>query len=52
MEGKDESGRGLTDTEIVDNILTLIAGGYDTPALTILAALYELQQNKEVTQLQ
>lgn len=51
MEAKDESGSGLTDIEIVDNILTLIAGGYDTSALTIMAVLHELQQNNKVTKI-
>lgn len=48
MEATDESGNGLTDREIEDNILILLAAGYDTTAVTTMSALYELQQNKEV----
>lgn len=51
IEGKDEAGKGLTDPEIEGCILTLIAAGYDTAAVTSMSALYELHQNKEVIKL-
>jgi cytochrome P450 len=35
-----ETGRGLTDQELVDNILTFIGAGYETTAVALTWALY------------
>lgn len=48
IEGKDESGNGLSDREIEDSALSLFIAGYDTSATAAMAALYELHQDKEV----
>lgn len=48
MDGQDDFGNSLTDEEIEDNILMLLAAGYDTAAVMTMSVLYELQRNREV----
>lgn len=48
MQATDESGIGLTEDEIQDNIFTLLVAGFDTTATAAMAVLYELQQHSEV----
>jgi cytochrome P450 len=43
-----ETGRGLTDQELVDNILTFIGAGYETTAVTLTWALYLIASAPEV----
>ena len=46
MEAKDkESGEGMTDREIIDEVMTLIIAGHETSANTLNWAWYELSQN-------
>jgi len=49
MQAKDkESGEGMTDNEIIDEVMTLIIAGHETSANTLNWAWYELSQNAEV----
>jgi cytochrome P450 len=43
-----ETGRGLTDQELVDNILTFIGAGYETTAVTLTWALYLIASAPDV----
>jgi cytochrome P450 len=43
-----ETGRGLTDEELVDNILTFIGAGYETTAVALTWALYLIASAPEV----
>lgn len=46
MDAKDkESGEGMTDGEIIDEVMTLIIAGHETSANTLNWAWYELSQN-------
>lgn len=46
MEAKDkESGEGMTDAEVIDEVMTLIIAGHETSANTLNWAWYELSQN-------
>ena len=48
MEAKDkESGEGMTDDEIINEVMTLIIAGHETSANTLNWAWYELSQNPE-----
>ncbi len=44
----EETGEGITDTEIVDNLLTFIAAGHETTALALTWTLYLLSLNPKV----
>ena len=46
IDAKDkESGEGMTDNEIIDEVMTLIIAGHETSANTLNWAWYELSQN-------
>ena len=46
IDAKDkESGEGMTDAEIIDEVMTLIIAGHETSANTLNWAWYELSQN-------
>ena len=48
MEAKDkESGEGMSDKEIIDEVMTLIIAGHETGATTLNWAWYLLSQNPE-----
>lgn len=44
----EETGEAITDTEIVDNLLTFIAAGHETTALALAWTLYLLSLHPEV----
>jgi cytochrome P450 len=44
----EETGEGITDTEIVDNLLTFVAAGHETTALALIWTLYLLSLNPAV----
>ncbi len=49
MEAADpETGRGLDDTEIVDNLLTFVAAGHETTALSLAWTLDLLARHPEI----
>ncbi|XP_010935390.1 ent-kaurenoic acid oxidase 2 [Elaeis guineensis] len=48
MQIKDEEGKQLTDDEVVDNIVTLVVGGYQSTALASMWALYHISKSPEV----
>ncbi|XAR50094.1 hypothetical protein NMG60_11004327 [Bertholletia excelsa] len=50
MELKDEEGRGLNEKEVVDNIVNLIVGGYESTSLAITWALYYLAKYPKIVQ--
>lgn len=46
MEAKDkETGEGMTDNEIIDEVMTMIIAGHETGATTLNWAWYSLAQN-------
>lgn len=46
MQAKDkESGEGMTDSEIIDEVMTMIIAGHETGATTLNWAWYSLAQN-------
>ncbi|MBO9654392.1 MAG: cytochrome P450 [Agrobacterium tumefaciens] len=48
LEAKDpETGRMMSDTEIVDNLLTFITAGHETTALGLAWTFHLLSQNRE-----
>ncbi|WP_051342199.1 cytochrome P450 [Pseudonocardia spinosispora] len=47
MSGRDEDGVGLTDAEIRDELMTVLAAGVETPASGLTWALYLLSQHPE-----
>lgn len=49
LEAKDpETGRMMTDTEIVDNLLTFITAGHETTALGLVWTFYLLSRHPEI----
>ena len=44
----EETGEGINDTEIVDNLLTFIAAGHETTALALTWSLYLLSLNPQI----
>ena len=48
LEARDKSGRGFTDQELLDELVTLIVAGYETSAGTLNWAWYLLAGNPEV----
>lgn len=50
MRLKDEEGKQLSDTEIVENISSLVIGGYISTSLSIMWALYFLAISPHVLQ--
>jgi enediyne biosynthesis protein E7 len=48
MEARDKaSGEGMTDKQLVDEVLTLIVAGHETSAATMSWAWYELDQHPD-----
>uniref|UniRef100_A0A1D1XNZ6 Ent-kaurenoic acid oxidase 2 n=1 Tax=Anthurium amnicola TaxID=1678845 RepID=A0A1D1XNZ6_9ARAE len=45
MQVEDEAGEKLSDDEVVDSIVSLIVGGYQSTALSISWALYHLSKS-------
>lgn len=45
LEAKDETGQGLSDKEIRDELVTILFASYDTSARTLSWSLYLLSQN-------
>lgn len=48
VDARDEEGQGLSDTEIVDEMRTLIAAGHETGATALAWALHWVQSHPEV----
>ncbi|MFE2547431.1 cytochrome P450 [Streptomyces sp. NPDC059355] len=48
LAARDEAGRPLSDTEIHDQILTMLAAGIETTATTLSWALYMLARHPDV----
>ena len=45
MDARDESGAGLTDGELVDELRTLIVGGHDTTTTALVWALFHAHRS-------
>ncbi|KAK1401233.1 Ent-kaurenoic acid oxidase 1-like [Heracleum sosnowskyi] len=45
---KDEEGKQLSDTEVLDNIVSLVVAGYESTSLAIMWALYNLAKYPNV----
>ena len=43
-----ETGAGLSDTEVIDNLLTFIAAGHETTALALTWTFFLLSQNPQI----
>jgi cytochrome P450 len=50
VEARDESGQSLSDSELRDELLTLIVAGNDTTASSLAWALYEILQHQEIVE--
>ena len=50
MQAKNDEGKQLSDDEVVDNIISLIIGGYETTANNLMWALYYLAKSPDVLQ--
>lgn len=48
VEARDENGQPLSDSELRDELLTLIVAGNDTTASALAWALYEILQRPEI----
>jgi ent-kaurenoic acid hydroxylase len=48
MQMEDENGKKLSDDEVVDNIVTLIVGAYDSTSLNVTWAAYHLAKSPDV----
>ncbi|KAM7273973.1 hypothetical protein ACFE04_028637 [Oxalis oulophora] len=48
MQIKDEEGNNLSDQEILDNIVSLVIGGYESTALSVMWAIYYLAKYPQV----
>jgi cytochrome P450 len=48
VTARGENGEGFTDTEIRDQVMTLMFAGHDTSTSTVTFALYELAHHPEV----
>lgn len=47
---KDEEGKELSDTEVLDNIVSLVIAGYESTSLAIMWSLYYLAKYPNVLQ--
>jgi cytochrome P450 len=47
LDARDESGKGMSDLEIRDEVMTTLFGGYEATADTLTWAWYLLDQNPE-----
>ncbi|XP_052174790.1 ent-kaurenoic acid oxidase-like isoform X7 [Diospyros lotus] len=50
MKLKNEEGKPLMDMEVIDNIITLLVGGYFSTSLAMMWALYYLAEYPDVLQ--
>lgn len=50
MQLKDDEGKQLSDTEVLDNIVSLVVAGYESTSLAIMWALYYLPKYPNVLQ--
>lgn len=48
---KDEEGKKLSDEEVLDNIVSLFLGGFDSTASVSAWAIYYLAKNPDVLQI-
>ncbi|KAI3463998.1 hypothetical protein Pfo_020661 [Paulownia fortunei] len=48
MQMKDEEGKQLSDVEVLDNIVSLVVGGFSSTALSIMWAFYYLAKYPDV----
>lgn len=48
LSAKDEEGNGLSDPEIMDQLVTIVFAGHETTAIALAWAFYELHRNPEV----
>ncbi|XP_077211346.1 ent-kaurenoic acid oxidase 1-like [Tasmannia lanceolata] len=48
MQIRDEQGKQLLDEEVLDNIIALIVGGYQSTAVAIMWSLYYLAKSPDV----
>ncbi|KAI4365905.1 hypothetical protein MLD38_021844 [Melastoma candidum] len=48
MQVKDEEGNKLSDREVVDNIVSLVLGGFESTTLSIMWAIYYLAEYPKV----
>jgi len=46
----EETGEGMSDEQVCDEVITIFLAGYDTTALTLLWAFYNLVHNPQVEQ--
>lgn len=47
ITAQDEQGQGMSDQEIMDQLITIMFGGHDTTAVTLAWSLYLLHKNPE-----
>ena len=47
LSAKDDEGKGLSDQEILDQLLTLVFAGHETTTVMLAWAFYLLHKNKE-----
>jgi cytochrome P450 len=47
IKARDEQGQGLSDQEIMDQLIAILFGGHDTTAVTLSWSLYLLHRNPE-----
>lgn len=47
MQMEDDNGKKLSDEEVVDNIVTLVVGAYESTANTITWATYHLAKSPD-----
>lgn len=50
MQMKDENGNQLSETEVLDNIVSLVIGGYESTTAAITWAFYYLAKHSDVLQ--
>ncbi|KAK2993326.1 hypothetical protein RJ640_005362 [Escallonia rubra] len=48
MQLKDDEGKGLRDIEVLDNVISLVAGGYESVTISVTWALYYLAKYPKV----
>lgn len=47
LGARDEEGRGFTDMQVLDHVMTLLFAGHDTTTSTVTFLAYELARNPE-----
>ena len=48
MATRDENGQSMTNEELIDELLTILFGGYETTAAILAWALYEIHRNPDI----